>query len=235
MNFEPITIPKSLLETTLNTRDLGSYQSALSGKRLNPWRILRSDIQNYPSENDLRLLKSHNILTIIDLRGEKDVLRKPNGFADKKDFTYIHLPINEGSGVPESVDKVSESYMAIAESRSMVSVFRTIASASGGVMFNCTAGKDRTGVVSAILLGLCGVAKEDIIYDYMLTKFCNQERFEQIHKNFPDIDMNIVIPHERYIIEFMVRLKAEYGSFESYLTALGLTGTEIEAIRAKLL
>ena len=105
-----MTVPGSLLETTLNTRDLGGYQSELSGKRLKSWSILRSDVQNYPSDNDISLLKKHNILTVIDMRGEKDVLRKPSGFLDREGFAYINIPIDEGSSIPESVDAVSESY-----------------------------------------------------------------------------------------------------------------------------
>ena len=149
-----MAFPKSLLETTLNTRDLGGYQSELCGKRLKSWKILRSDVQNYPSDNDISLLKKHNILTIIDMRGKKDVLKKPSGFADKEGFVYINIPIDEGSGIPESVDVVSKTYMNIAQSKNMVQVFQSIASASHGVMINCTAGKDRTGVVCAVLLGL---------------------------------------------------------------------------------
>lgn len=228
-------IPKSLLETTLNTRDLGGYQSEISGKRLKSWSILRSDVQNYPSDNDISLLKKKNILTIIDMRGKKEVLRKPSGFIEKEGFVYINIPIDEGGGIPASVDDVSESYMNIAESKNMVQVYKSIASAFSSVMINCTAGKDRTGVVSAVLLGLCGVSEEDIVYDYMKTKTCNKERFELIHKNFPDIDMNIVIPSERYMAGFIDQLKLKYGSFREYLIAIGVTRDEIESIVATLL
>ena len=105
------------------------------------------------------------------MRGKKDVLKKPSGFADKEGFVYINIPIDEGSGIPESVDVVSESYMDIAQSKNMVRVFQSIASASHGVMINCTAGKDRTGVVCAVLLGLCGVSEDDIVRDYMKTSW----------------------------------------------------------------
>lgn len=230
-----MTFPGSLLETTLNTRDLGGYQSELSGKRLKSWSILRSDIQNYPSDNDISLLKKHNILTVIDMRGEKDVLRKPSGFSDREGFVYINIPIDEGSSIPESVDAVSESYMNIAQSKNMVQVFQAISSASHGVMINCTAGKDRTGVVCAVLLGLCGVSEDDIVRDYMLTKTYNKERFELIHKNFPEIDMRIVIPSERYMTDFLNQLKSKYGSFREYLITIGVTTDEIESIMTKLL
>ena len=227
--------PKSLLETTLNTRDLGGYRSAISGKPLRSWSILRSDVPGEPSQNDIRLLRQHNILTIIDMRGPKDTESRPSGFADREGFTCIHVPIEEGSGIPESTDAVGRSYLDIAQSKNIVRVFRSIAAAQSGVMINCTAGKDRTGVVSAVLLGLCGVSGEDVVRDYMLTKTYSRERFAYIHSLYPSVDMNIVIPDERYMREFLALLAAEYGSFRDYLTAIGVTDGEIERIAAALL
>ena len=191
---------KSLLETTLNTRDLGRYQSTVSGNQLKTWHILRSDVQNYPSVNDISLLKKHRILTVLDLRGTNDVKRKPSGFVNQDGFLYINIPIDEGSGIPESTNVVSESYLKIAESTNMPCVFQA-----------------------------------DIIRDYMLTKTYNRERFELIHHNFPEIDMNIVIPSERYMKEFLKMLIAKYGSFRDYLTAIGIKKEEIDNIAVKLL
>ena len=228
-------MPRSLLETTLNTRDLGGYRSTSNGVLLRNWMILRSDVQNYPSDNDVSFLKNRNILTIIDMRGEKDIQRKPSGFENREGFFYNNIQIDEGSGVPESPEYVSESYMKIAESKNMPEVFRTIANAPGGVMFNCSAGKDRSGVVSAILLWLCGVSREDIIYDYMITKICNKERFELLHKNFPEIDMNIVIPREDYMKDFLKSMKIKYKDATGYLKEIGLEDNEIKKINGKLL
>lgn len=227
-------MPKSLLETTLNTRDLGGYRSVSDGKILENFRILRSDVQNHPSEKDLDFLKEHNISTIIDMRGEKDTTRKPSGFVDQEGFSYIHIPIDEGSGIPESVDQVGASYLEIAQAKNMPHVFKAIANAEGGVMFNCTAGKDRTGVVSAVILSLCGVSREDVIRDYMITRECNRERFELIHKNFPAIDMNIVIPSERYMQEFFQKMEVQYGGVMKYLLSIGVKEEEIQKIIHKL-
>lgn len=207
---------KSLLETTLNTRDLGGYSCDHGNFRTLKNRIYRSDVQNYPSLGDKAFLLSYRITTIIDLRGLKDVERKPSGFANVKGFLYINCPIDEGSGVPESIEAVPLSYLHIAEAASMPNVFHAIACARDGVMFNCTAGKDRTGVVSALLLWLCGVPKEEIIFDYMLTKECNKERFRLIHENFPEIDMNIVIPREENIVQFFELVEEKYGTVEEY-------------------
>ncbi len=230
----PADAPRSLLETTLNTRDLGRHAGA-SGKRLQPWRILRSDVQNHPSAKDISLLREKRILTIIDMRVREDALRKPSGFADREGFGYLNIPISEGSGIPPSVEAVSGTYLAIAQSANMPRVFRAIADAPAGVMINCTAGKDRTGVVSAVLLGLCGVSRGDITADYMLTKACSRERFELIHRNFPDIDMDIVIPRPEFITDFLDRLLSACGSFRGYLRAIGLAEEEIGRLAGKLM
>jgi len=69
----------------------------------------------------------------------------------------------------------------------------------------------------------------------MLTKTYNRERFELIHRNFPEIDMNIVIPSERYMKEFLEMFIAKYGNFRDYLTAIGIKKEEIDHIAVKLL
>lgn len=223
----------SLLETTQNTRDLGGYQKA-DGTYTSELSIIRSDVQNYPSEKDILFLKKYKIKTIIDLRGENDVVRKPSGFADAKGFRYYNFQIDEGSGVPKYYEAVPLSYMKIAEAKAMPDVFRCIANATDGVMFNCTAGKDRTGVVSAILLCHVGVRDKDIVQDYVLTKVYGKERLELIHKNFPDIDMRIVTPCEFFMEEFLHLFREKYGNTTEYFKTLGLADVEIERIGNKL-
>lgn len=225
---------QSLLKTTQNTRDLGGYRTC-NGTLTRYERILRSDVQNYPSEEDFEYLISKNITTIIDMRGQKDVDRKPSGFADRNDFEYYNLQIIEGSGVPESVEAVPESYMGIAKAKAMPDVFKCIANAKTGVMFNCTAGKDRTGVVAAILLLHAGVGDKDIIDNYVLTKEYGKERLELVHKNFPEVDMNIVTPCEMFMEEFLRLFREEYGDTSAYFRRIGLSEGEVKALRNKLL
>lgn len=224
----------SLLETTLNTRDLGGWQT-VDERVTQCGHILRSDRQGHPSERDVRFLLELGVTTLIDLRGEADVQRAPSGFAGLPGFTLVHCPITEGSGVPASQDEVPRSYLRIASAPQMTGVFRTIAQAEHGVLYSCTAGKDRSGVISAILLMLCGVAEDDVIADYMRSKDCNQPRFEQLRQHFPALDMRIVIPQPRYMREFLRLFRERFGSAEAYLRQIGLTDGEIARIRAKLL
>ena len=68
----------------------------------------------------------------------------------------------------------------------------------------------------------------------LLTKECNRERFELIHKNYPEIDMNVVIPNEGYMCRFLDLIEQQYGSIQGYFTAIGITEKEQRAIRSKL-
>lgn len=225
---------KSLLKTTQNTRDLGGYRTS-NGQMTKLHSLIRSDVQNYPCEEDFEYLKKYNITTVIDMRGSKDVERKPSGFARKEGFDYYSFQIDEGSGVPESMEAVPLSYMKIACSEAMLDVIRCIANANGGVMFNCTAGKDRTGVVSAILLCHVGVSDEDIIENYVLTREYGKERLELLHKNFPEVDMNIVTPNEKFMEEFLRLFRDRFGNTNNYFIEIGLSLEEIDRITRKLI
>ena len=224
----------SLLETTLNTRDLGGYRIDGTENYTIYGRLIRSDVASYPSEKDIDFLKNTGITTIIDTRSVDEKAKKPHGLAGVEGFEYYDIPIPEGSGVPDSASAVPDSYYKIAHSENISKVFKTIADAKWGVMFNCSAGKDRTGVNSALLLWLCGIRKSDIVYDYMRTKENNKERFELIHQNFPELDMNIVIPNENNMISFMKMIEESYGTVESYFKAIGISSDEQEKIKAKL-
>ncbi len=225
--------PLSLLKTTQNTRDLGGYKTK-EGKLTKKESILRSDIQNYPNKEDFEYLKTRGITTIIDMRCRKEINRKPSGFAGKEGFIYLNFQIEQGSGVPESAEAVPKSYMSIASDKAMTDVFKCIANAASGVMFNCTAGKDRTGVVSAILLCHVGASDKDIVENYVLTKEYGRERLELIHRNFPELDMNIVTPCEMFIEEFLRMFREKYGDTEKYFNEIGLNDKEIRLIREKL-
>lgn len=224
----------SLLKTTRNTRDLGGHPAA-GGRVTVPDRIWRSDRQENPDPEDIALLRSKGITTIIDMRTEEDNLTKPSFFRLLEGFTFLNYPIIEGDTIPESVEAVPGSYMNIARSENMPRILKAIADADTGVMYNCAAGKDRTGVVTAILLMLCGVSDEEITADYMLTKECNRERFELLRKRRPDLDMNIVIPRESYIRDFMDLFRERFGSVDGYFACIGLSEETKQKLLARLL
>lgn len=225
---------ESLLETTLNTRELGGYRTR-QGNMTKVDTLLRSDEQKQLSSRDIAYLSERQITTIIDMRTKKATSHLLGPFVNRPPFVYHNIPIEEGSGVPESVEAVPVSYMNIAEDNNMRQVYRSIAQAPRGVLFHCSAGKDRTGVVSAILLLLADVGDRDIIENYMMTKECNVKRFARARRNHPDVDINIIIPREEFILRFLQLFREKYGDAENYMRSMGVLPEEIQRIREKLL
>lgn len=224
---------ESLLETTLNTRELGGYRTK-QGKMTKVHTLIRSDEQKHLSNGDIVYLLDRKITTIIDMRTKKFTSHLPSPFAGRVPFAYYNIPIEEGSGVPESMEAVPVSYMDIAGDFNMRQVYQCIAHAPQGVLFHCAAGKDRSGVVSAILLLLADVREQDIIENYMMTKECNAKRFALARQNHPDLDINIIIPREEFMIRFLQLFRDKYGDSETYMRWIGVLPEEIEMIRAKL-
>ena len=226
-------IYRSLLETTLNTRDLGGYETR-GGKCTSYDVFLRSDEVLKPSQKDIDYLLTKGITTIIDMREKVAARKRPSPFAHL-DFSYFHIPIEEGSKIPACVQAVPESYMEIVKAKHMNEVFRRLACAPHGALFHCSAGKDRTVVVSAILLLLAEVKEEEIVKNYRLTKFYNQRRFAWAKKNLPDIDIQIILPKEAYMIQFLHLFCKSCGNAQRYLKEIGISNEEIRLLKNKLL
>ena len=81
----------------------------------------------------------------------------------------------------------------------MDAILETILNAASNVMYFCTAGKDRTGVVSALLLKRLGISEEVIVEDYMKSKDNLLDMLTSYVKNHPEVDIDIIIPQEENI------------------------------------
>lgn len=226
--------PRSILESTANTRDLGMYRIHGTKCYTVSDRIYRSDRCEKLSAGDKQLLTERGITTVIDLRSGQETAAKPSAFESDKDFTVLRYPVEEGMLPPDSLEEVPLSYMRIAHADCMRGVFRSIADAQGGVLIHCSAGKDRTGVVSAVLLALAGVADEDIVYDYALSREFNRNALEAFLKAHPETDREIVMANEKSMRVFLNMLREEHTSAERYLSDIGLSCGEIRTLRDKL-
>ena len=106
----------SLLESTLNTRDLGGFPIS-AGRWTQRNRIWRSDAPVVFCETDEQRLKNLNITTIIDLRTDSETERRPCAYAGRPGFTYQHFPITAGSVPPDTLEEVPFTYLQIAQQR----------------------------------------------------------------------------------------------------------------------
>lgn len=228
------TKPKSLLESAANARELGGYKTG-SGGFTRHGRFIRSDAPSFLSENDAEFLENAGIRTVIDLRNDAETLKSPSPFAAMPRFDYHCVPIEEGSGIPESASAVPESYMEIAAAENIGRLFRIMAHSRNGVLFHCAAGKDRTGVVSAILLMLADVNDEEIVLDYILTKKYNYQRLEAAHLKYSNEIMNVITPKKEYMLSFMRLFSEKYGSAEGYFEEVGVLAKEVYMLKERLL
>ena len=173
----------SLLQSTSNTR------AVLPGSL----RLLRSDALISPTEADIDFLLASGVSTLVDLRSSEELLRRPCPLAAHERFAYLHLPVTGGNALPASPDEVPRSYIRMVDAQ-MDRILQTIASAEPGVLFFCTAGKDRTGVVSALLQRHAGLSREAIVADYMRSGRNLQERLCAFAALHPEIDPDIYTP-----------------------------------------
>ena len=182
----------SLLESTANTRQVlpGSF------------RYLRSDAPLSPTERDVGFLMEHGVNTLIDLRSDAEVQHRPCPLANDARFTYRHMPVTGGNAMPSSVEDVSRSYLRMVDEQ-LARILRTIKEADTGVMFFCTAGKDRTGVVSALLQRQAGLLRESIVADYVQSGENLQDMFAGFLLTHPDIDVAIYTPAPKYMEQFL--------------------------------
>ena len=182
----------SLLESTANTR------AVLPGN----FRILRSDAPLSPTPADVAFLLAHGVTTLIDLRSDSEVDRKPCPLAEDARFAYHRMPVTGGNAMPDSPADVPLSYLRMADEQ-MARILDVIRSTEGGAMYFCTAGKDRTGVVSALLQREAGLSREAIAADYALSGDNLKELFAAFHARHPEINVEIYTPKEEYMLAFL--------------------------------
>lgn len=186
----------SLLESTANTRQV------LPGI----FRYLRSDAPLSPTVRDIAFLLEHGVTTLIDLRSDAEVQRRPCPLAEDCRFTYRHMPVTGGNAMPASVEDVPRSYLRMLDEQ-MTRILNTIKEAEGGVLYFCAAGKDRTGVVSALLQREAGLSREEIIADYVQSGENLREMFAGFLATHPDIDVAIYTPAPQYMEQFLGMLE----------------------------
>lgn len=173
----------SLLRSTRNTRALPT----------GTMRYIRSDAPVSLTEEEVQWLRDNDITTIVDLRSEEEAVQKPCCLKEQESFHYFHLPVTGGGDTPKSRDHLHIVYRQMVDEK-MEKIIDTIMNAESNVMYFCTAGKDRTGVVSAIILKRLGFSDEVIIEDYMKSKDNLMEMLKAYAEAHPEADMEIIIP-----------------------------------------
>jgi len=236
------------LDGCVNFRDLGGYPTA-SGRALR-WRVLyRSDALHALSERDVALLRDRLGLTdIVDLRSSYELANEGRGPLEAEPIAFHHNPLFDGD--PGASERSAAADMTLGERylgmmrfghAKITQAIRLLASAQGGAVYHCAAGKDRTGVISAIVLGALGVDDELIVADYALSgerideiiaRVMSMKGYEETLREMPEDTLHA---HPESMQTVLDGLAAEWGSAADYLRAGGMTRAELERLAAKCL
>lgn len=173
----------SLLQSTLNTRALPTVDL----------RYIRSDYPGNLTPSEIRWLAKNNVTTVIDLREEKEYLIHPCILESMPGFVFYHLPATGGRDTPKSAEVVASVYPGMLDDQ-MDTIIDTILTAKTNVLYSYGAGKDRTGVVSAVLLKRLGFSHQQFIQDQMESKANLMDFLTSYVRTHPKTDISILIP-----------------------------------------
>jgi protein-tyrosine phosphatase len=235
-----------------NFRDLGGYKA--QGGRTIAWRRLfrSSELRHKTSHDIIQLKEDISLHSILDLRSYKQLEPFEVSKLNEVGAKYFNIPIVDRSKDNERIDLQKFSNMGEVYSyrimnhegfgRRVVEALEIIAeSDTHPLVFHCTAGKDHSGMLTAIILGILGVKDEDIIKDYALTGLYMNELI-----NFWNTDIKMSEPLKKlpnYFFEaspdsmalFLSTLGRGYGSARGYINAHGADVSLIHRLENALL
>jgi protein-tyrosine phosphatase len=241
-------------EGCFNVRDLGGLTTT-DGDRVRWGALVRSDIPTRLTEAGRLALVDHGVRTIVDLRFDNEVALDrhlypflEDGGTEKPRHYHVPFAIRD-ERTPERISR----YRA-AQTRSelnrldiemngagIVRAVGAIADApEGGVLVHCHAGKDRTGVVVAMILSLVGVSDDDIADDYALTElnlepliveWLDETTSDEVER---DRLRELARPAREAMLETLTYMRERHGSAEAFLMSEGLTPAQLKALRRRL-
>ena len=244
------------VDGAMNFRDLGGH---IAGElRVRRGLLYRSAMTHEITVDGMRTLADeYGLRTVIDLRSEEEIEEYGTAPFVDAGIAYLHAPvISRGRAAPAeiiehyrqemraSVFDWTASYLRMAENGADAfrQVFDTLA-APGALpaMFHCIAGRDRTGVAAALVLGTLGVSAHDIAGDYALTgthlrphahRFARQaERMELTHEQMAALLETDAGAMRRFLKE----ISARHGSVEAAVRAMGVEERTLRTLRDRLL
>lgn len=233
----------------MNFRDLGGYPTA-DGRTLSWRRIYRSDGLHRLTRGDVdRIRDELRVTDLIDLRSTAELEADGRGLLEREPIAYHHVPLFDGRPGRASLSAevremtLAERYLGLAEiaKEAIAAVVRIIAAAEGGAVYHCAAGKDRTGVISAILLGSLGVRDELIIADYSLSQQNLDAIIERLHESegykvmFESLPPDTLHAEPETMASLLAGLAERYGSVAGYLESAGVGAAVLNELRENVL
>jgi protein-tyrosine phosphatase len=240
-----------VVDGLLNVRDLGGLTTP-DGRRVRPGRVVRSDnLRGLTDDGAVALVRDLAPRLVVDLRTEAECAREGRGLAGVADVRYVNLPLQPKAALsPDQVaaglaTNLFDDYVLQIRDNG-ASLLAALELLSDGqalpAVVHCTAGKDRTGVLVALLLDLLGVAREQIVADYAATTDNMPGILARIRSS-PFFRGNGLAAAPAWIFEstpetmraFLAWLDEEHGGAERWATGNGLLPSAVRRLRENLL
>ena len=232
-------------DACLNARDLGGLAAA-DGRRVLRGALIRSDQLCRLSDRGRADFLAHGVRTVIDLRTPTEAAKDPDPAWHEIGVDYTLIP-QQTEQLWRELDPIAKTRAerdALAIDRCAdqnAAMARAVAHAApGGVLIHCLAGKDRTGIAVALLLGLVGVSEADIAADYALSEAALAAERVAALAAAPDEKARDRIERgydsrAETMLATLTHLRTRHGGAEAYLARAGLATADMQRIRERLL
>lgn len=234
------------MEGIHNFRDFGGYQT-VNGTQIKKGLLYRSGSLDKATNADLDKLAALGIKTICDLRSEQERIMEPDRIPDVKPVTFFNIsmpPIVDYHsrslkrlfslmfGAERKTDYIAESYKAYRDYATgylpqLKALFKRISNPENlPVLIHCSAGKDRTGVVSSLIQQMLGVDPDVAMDDYLITNqnmgAYNADIMRRLSKlAYFGVPWKMYIPlfdaRRDYLNAAFAQVKDEFGALENWM------------------
>lgn len=217
----------------VNFRDFSACRKK-DGTLLTPNVFARSNNPAFLDAEEIVDLKARRLTTVVDLRRDRECETRPDCLANRPDFQYRHIVMNEDpyatfGDIIDPADVAAAYYSKLSVSAEKIAaVFQLFAAATDGVLFHCESGKDRTGTIAILLLLLNDIIDEDIAEDYRLSYDRMYGAADQKLLSDPTL-----VPKRETVSYFLQRFRQDFACCDDYFLQIGLTAKELSRIRGK--
>lgn len=225
-----------------NARDLGGLRTA-DGRTTRWGAVVRSDAPDRLTPPGWSALKAHGIRTIIDLRNGDE--RHANAIPPAAELATVHVPLDDPADIEFwqhwrdsglwGTPLYYRPFLDRKPQRCAAAVAAVAHAQPGGVLVHCGAGRDRTGLITLLLLALVGVAPDDIAADYELSIDRLRLFYAQAGREDASIKINEVLAREDTSARAAILATLASLDVDAYLRTGGLSDGDLAAVRARLL
>lgn len=230
------------MEHAFNVRDMGGYEAA-DGRVTCFGKLLRADGLQSLSDSEWTRLREYGVGTVVDLRSMAEIEIHRDQVTEE--MRWIHCPLQTeqidrrdlaGSAFKAFSGSLTEGYLNMVRQNGnlLAAALKELISGleRGAVLFHCTAGKDRTGVLASAVYYLVGVGREDIIADYEVTYTYNKRGVNRIMEQADEATRQQMAPFMRSDASDMERLISFYEEIDLpvYLLEYGVTEKELQML-----